>query len=40
MSIFNKASNASYWRGFDYFENGHVLDLKKISEDIYRNSKR
>ena len=35
MSIFNKASNASYWRGFDYFENGHVLDLKKISEDIY-----
>ena len=35
MSIFNKASNSSYWRGFDYYEDNLVLDLKKISEDIY-----
>ena len=35
MSIFSKASNASYWRGFDYYEHHHVFDIKKISEDIY-----
>ena len=35
MSIFTKASSASYWRGFDYFENNHVFDLKKIDENVY-----
>ena len=35
MSIFSKASNASYWRGFDYYENKQVFDIKKISENIY-----
>ena len=35
MSIFDRASNSSYWRGFDYFERKLVFDLHKISEDIY-----
>ena len=35
MSIFSKASNSSYWRGFDYYENHCVSDLKKISNDVY-----
>ena len=35
MSIFTKASNASYWRGFDYFESNLVKDIKKIGEGVY-----
>ena len=35
MSIFTKASNASYWRGFDYFERKQVKDIKKIGDGVY-----
>ena len=35
MSIFTKASNASYWRGFDYFETKRVKNLKQISDGVY-----
>ena len=35
MSIFDRASNSSYWRGFNYYENNHVFDIKHIDDDIY-----
>ena len=35
MSIFTKASNASYWRGFDYYESNLVKDVKKIGDGVY-----
>ena len=35
MSIFSKASGASYWRGFHYFEDGNVKDIKQIAEGVY-----
>lgn len=36
MSIFTKASNASYWRGFNYYESNLVSELKKIGENVYQ----
>ena len=38
MSIFSKASNSSYWRGFDYYENNHVKDIIQISNSEYKAS--
>ena len=35
MSIFTKASNSSYWRGYDYFKEGFVTDFKKVDDDVY-----
>ena len=35
MSIFTKASNASYWRGFDYFERKQVKNIRKVSDGVY-----
>lgn len=35
MSIFSKASNATYWRGFHYFEDGNVNNIKQLGDDIY-----
>lgn len=35
MSIFTKASNASFWRGFDYYESNLVKDVKKIGDGVY-----
>ena len=35
MSIFTKASGNSYWRGYHYFKDNRVKDIKKISEDIF-----
>ena len=35
MSIFTKASNSSYWRGYDYFKEGHITDFKKVDDDVY-----
>ena len=35
MSIFTKASGNSYWRGYHYFKDNRVKDVKKISEDIF-----
>ena len=35
MSIFTKASSNSYWRGYHYFKENRVKDIKKISEDIF-----
>ena len=35
MSIFTKASNSSYWRGYDYFKGGNITDFKKVGEYVY-----
>ena len=35
MSIFTRASGNSYWRGYHYFKDNRVKDIKKISEDIF-----
>jgi len=35
MSIFTKASNSSYWRGYDYFKEGNITDFKKVGDDVY-----
>lgn len=35
MSIFTKASNSSYWRGYDYFEGGRITDFKKVDDYVY-----
>lgn len=35
MSIFTKASGNSYWRGYHYFKENRVKDIKKISDDIF-----
>ena len=37
MSIFTKASGNSYWRGYHYYKENRVKDIKKICEthEIY-----
>lgn len=35
MSIFDRASNSSYWRGFDYYETKRVKELTRIGDDVY-----
>lgn len=35
MSIFTKVSSSSYWRGYDYFKDGHITDFKKVDEYVY-----
>lgn len=35
MSIFTKASGNSYWRGYHYYKDNRVKDIKKISDDIF-----
>ena len=35
MSIFDKASNSSYWRGYDYYESNRVKDITSLGENRY-----
>ena len=35
MSIFDKASSSSYWRGFNYYLENRVKNIKKISDEIF-----
>lgn len=35
MSIISRASNASCWRGYEYYLQKHVESLEKVSENVY-----
>lgn len=34
-AIFNKASSKSYWRGYYYFRDGLVKDIKRIDDETF-----
>ena len=34
MTFCDFASNASFWRGVDYFENGRVIDFETLGESV------
>ncbi|WP_260620385.1 SWIM zinc finger family protein [Gordonibacter massiliensis (ex Traore et al. 2017)] len=37
MSFWSSASNASAWRGYDYFKQGKVDSYEKVSDGIYKS---
>jgi uncharacterized Zn finger protein len=37
MSIWSLASNASVWRGYDYYKQGKVISYKTLGDEIYES---
>lgn len=35
MSLISRASNASCWRGYEYYLQKHVESLEKVAENVY-----
>ncbi len=40
MKVVNLASSKSAWRGYEYYQEGHVLSYKKYGEGIYHGKVR